>query len=62
MVECTTNVGFRSNFGIFRQNEHSKIRLRLAIVSRFPFNPTYNLFLSFMGLAFYSPSGDQAIG
>ena len=35
VVECTINVGFRSNFGTFRQSEHSKIPLRLAIINGF---------------------------
>ena len=42
-VECTINVGFHSNFGMFRQSGHSKILLRLTIINGIPFNPTYNL-------------------
>ena len=33
--ECTTNVGFHSNFGTFRQSGHSKIPLRLVIINEF---------------------------
>ena len=54
MVERTINVGFHSNFGAFKRNRHSlegfTIALiihsldptRLAIINRFPFNPTYD--------------------
>ncbi len=41
VVECTINVGFHSNFDTFRQSEHPKTPLRLAIINGFPFNPTY---------------------
>ena len=55
MAERTINVGFHSNFGIFRQSGdslqgfsialiiHSLDPLRLAIINGFPFNPTYVL-------------------
>ena len=41
-VECTTNVGFHSNFGRFRQSGHSKTPLRFAIINGMPLNPTYD--------------------
>ena len=62
VVECAINVGFHSNVGTFRQSEYSKIPLRFAFINGFPLNPTYSLFFSFMGFAFYSPGGDQANG
>ena len=41
--ECAINVGFHSHFGTFRQSGRSKTPLRLAIINRIPFNPTYDL-------------------
>ena len=41
--ECTTNVGFHSNFGTFGQSGHSKTPPRSAIINGIPFNPTYAL-------------------
>ena len=41
--ECTINVGFLSHFGMFRQGGRSKTPLKLAIINRIPFNPTYDL-------------------
>ena len=50
-VERTINVGFHSNFGAFKRNKHSKTLTRLAIINRFPFNPTYDFQNSVTNLA-----------
>ena len=41
MVERTINVGFQSKFDTCKRSRRSEIPTRLAITSRFPFNPTY---------------------
>ena len=40
--ECSINVGFHSNFCMFRQSGDAKTPLRPTIIDGIPFNPTYD--------------------
>ena len=54
VVARTINVGFHSDFGVFKRHKHSKTPTRLAITNGFPFNPTYGSQNSVTNLARFS--------